>query len=616
MRLYLLGFLLCTQPVNARDTVQWEEIRDLDFGHTLYEFFQQNYFSSIVYLTASQKSGKLRKHQDQAELLLGGLYLSYGLHDEAGQIFQKLIDKQTSPRVRDRAWYYLARIRYLRGSIEDARAAIERVGNTLPADLQQEKRLLFANILLAQHKHDEVRQLLANEKDKNAIWLAYARYNLGIALLNQGNRDAGRALLEEVGKFPASEEESYSLRDKANLSLGYSYIQENKSEPAVVHLRRVRLDGPMTNKALLGLGWAYTLKDQHKESLAPWLELRKRDILDPAVQESLIASAYAYNKLKAYGQSLEYYQNAITIYESEITRLEQGIQSIQQGDMLRAILKQDPNNQMGWFWEMEKIPDLPESRYLLHLYASQHFQETLKSYRDLVQLQRNLGYWVDNIDVFEDMLETRRIAYQDRLPRIRKNREIIQADAYRKQADALKTEITRIETGNDVFALANARELRLVKILNRVKQQLDTLPNHPRVEPARDKYRLLRGTLYWNIASQSVPRTWKLKRSVQALDEALNENKQRAISMLEAQKRAPLYFENYRDRIDTLKAQVNALQKQILAQTSQVQTYLEQLAVTELRQQQQRLATYLTQAQFAVAQIQDRGAQQEKGDKP
>jgi hypothetical protein len=610
----MLSFAAFTGSLaNADNKVRWQEVRDLDFGHTLFEFFQRNYFSSIVYLTASQQTGKLRQHKDQANLLLGGMYLSYGMHDEAGQIFQNLIDQQANQHVRDRAWFYLAKIRYQRGYTREANEALARIGKTLPPALQEEKHLLQANTLLALQQYDEVRALLKQNQKNPEIWTLYTRYNLGVALINRGQKDEGRKWLEQVTKISPSNEEEYSLRDKANLSLGYSYIQENKPEPAIQHLRKVRLQGPLTNKALLGLGWAYNLKQEHKASLAPWLELRKRDVLDPAVQESLIASAYALNKLKAYAQSLQYYQNAITIYQSEMGRLDQGIQSIRNGNMLRAILKQDPKNQSGWFWELRQPPDIPESRYLLHLFASQRFQEALKTFRDLHQLQKNLAYWSENIDVFQAMLETRRQAYQNQLPRIQEAQTWIESNTFRQQRNQFKNRIAQIEQQNDVFGLANNKEQKLIARLVRMKKQLDTLPDHPRVRPIREKYRRMQGILYWQIASSFAPRIWEMKKQLKSLDQALEENLKRTEAMLQAQKKAPLYFENYRDRIDSLKSRLSFLQKEVVNQSVQLQDYLERLAIAELKQRQQRLFTYITQAQFAIAQIQDRSAINKEG---
>ena len=84
----------------------------------------------------SQHFERVPGHVDDAELLRGGMLLSYGLHREAGEVFAQLIDKGAAPAVRDRAWFYLAKIRYQRGYLAEALDAIDRVGNHLPPELR------------------------------------------------------------------------------------------------------------------------------------------------------------------------------------------------------------------------------------------------------------------------------------------------------------------------------------------------------------------------------------------------------------------------------------------------------------------------------------------------
>ena len=55
-------------------------VQDLAYGEVLFHFFQDDYFSALTRLLAAQARGELTHHATEAELLLGGLYLSYGQH--------------------------------------------------------------------------------------------------------------------------------------------------------------------------------------------------------------------------------------------------------------------------------------------------------------------------------------------------------------------------------------------------------------------------------------------------------------------------------------------------------------------------------------------------------
>src|SRR4030095_11170229 len=115
-------------------------------------------------------------------------------------------------------------------------------------------------------------------------WSAYARFNIGVALVRKERLDAAAKLLDAVGQIDAPTEELAALRDKATLALGYAWLKPGKANEAKAALQRVRLEGPQSNKALLGAGWADSAEKRYTNALAPWLELRGRNMLRAGVQ--------------------------------------------------------------------------------------------------------------------------------------------------------------------------------------------------------------------------------------------------------------------------------------------------------------------------------------------
>src|SRR4029453_13236962 len=103
----------------------------------------------------------------------------------------------------------------------------------------------------------------------------------------------GMAILDDVGRMPAENEEFRALRDRANGALGFPALGEGDAKTARGYLERVRLKSLQSNKALLGFGWAAdSLKDQ-KLALVPWLELAGRDVGDSAALAAPTARPYA-----------------------------------------------------------------------------------------------------------------------------------------------------------------------------------------------------------------------------------------------------------------------------------------------------------------------------------
>ena len=90
-------------------------VSDLAYGEVLYHFFQEDYFTAITRLEIALARNRLPHHRQEAELLHGGLLLSYGLIDAAEAIFERLLNPDTPAQLRNRVWYYLARLNQRRG---------------------------------------------------------------------------------------------------------------------------------------------------------------------------------------------------------------------------------------------------------------------------------------------------------------------------------------------------------------------------------------------------------------------------------------------------------------------------------------------------------------------
>jgi tetratricopeptide (TPR) repeat protein len=588
----------------ARDG-RWGEVKDPHFGEVLYHFYQQKYFSAITHLMAAQAGQHVKHHKDEAELLRGGMYLSYGLHREAGKIFQRLIDQGAPPDVRDRAWFYLAKIWYQRGYVEQAVEALSRIQQALPGDLQEERQVLAALLLMKREKYKEVVKVLGRFSGRSE-WASYARYNMGVALVKLGQKDDGVKLLEDIGEMRAGDNEMRALRDKANLALGYTFLRLGGPERAESYLENVRLKGPFSNKALLGMGWALSARGQDKRSLVPWMELQSRHPIDVAVQESLLAVPYALRQLKADKQSLQNYEAAISVYSAEIARLGHAIESIRAGKLLIADLLQGPATETGWFWRLKRLSDTPESRYLTHLLARHDFHEALKNYRDLVFLSANLSQWLINIDAFDAMLETRRKGYEERLPRIIQKYNALDLTSLVERRDDYAERLASIVGQHNAMALANSEERRLLATLDRVNARIDRISDDTDIADYRVQHKLFSGLLLWQISTDYKPRLRRAKKAIQELDDALVQAESRQQSLQAAQKYARKGFEGYQSRITTLRQRLRKLESQVKVVIRDHQHYLQELAVAALETQKKRLRAYITQARFGIAQIYDR----------
>jgi lipopolysaccharide biosynthesis regulator YciM len=585
-------------------------VRDLHFGDALFYYYQGQDFEAITRLQAYRQWTRMPHHDAEVDLLLGGLYLSLGLHNEAGERFETLLTQSVPEGVRNRAWFYLGKIWYARGYLDRAERAIKEVQGRLTPDLEAERMHLLSNILMRQQRFDEAIALLNSWKGRKdqSDWLAYAQYNLGVALVRKGLVSEADPFLSSVGTLTSGRRELRSLRDRANLALGYAYLQNNQPQLAKPVLQRVRLDGPFSNKALLGVGWADAAAGQFQEALTPWMELRDRNLLDSAVQEAYLAIPYAFAKLNANAQAAENYEQAIRSFDSETTNIDASITEIDNGTMLDRLLKRDANDHYGWFWQLKEVPNAPESRYLYHLMAGHDFQEGLKNYRDLAFLGGTLARWQDSIIAFDDMIATRNRAYAERVPQADAVLASGKLDQYGAQRANAGGQLDQIESAQDVAALGTAEERDQWARIMRLEEALLTAPNDDETNAIREKTRLAKGVLYWRLAESFKARVWNERRTLKDLDQALREAQNRWVRVEKARGSMPNNTGQFAERVAALRARLEASQQRLAGVAKMQNGLLESLARDELEQQKQRIGTYQIQARFALASIYDRAA--------
>jgi hypothetical protein len=587
-------------------------VKDLHWGEVLFYFYQDDYLQALTRLGAAQDFDRLTHHPVEAELLKGGLFLSLGQHEESGRIFKSLLNDNVPLDVRNRAWFYLAKVWYQRNYLQQSADALASIRGALPGSLEPERHLLEAQVLMYLQRYDDAVRALERWQpvgDRADAWSSYARFNIGVALVRTNRVDEAAKLLDAVGQIPAPTEELAALRDKANLALGYAYLKENKPNEAKAVLQRVRLQGPQSNKALLGVGWADSAEKRFTKALAPWLELRDRNMLDAAVQESYLAIPYAYTQLDATKQAAEQYTLAVAAFGEESQRIDQSIAAIKSGRLLDAILENDKADNVGWYWQLQNLPDAPETRYLYHLLASHEFQEGLKNYRDLKLMQLNLASWELSVSAFDDMVDTRRKAFAQRTPMLKEVLDREDPGQLEARQRDLELRVAAIEREGDVAALATEREREQWDKVQRLHQVLSRAdPNDPLVQEMREKSRLVRGTLYWDFTSSYKARLWKARKELRELNLAATEARRRWVLVERAREDYPARTEQFSQRVSDLQPRMAGLSTRLAMAAESQNRYLADVAVRELESQKQRLAAYSLQARFALASIYDRAS--------
>ncbi len=421
------SLLVMSYATNAMAApIAWEHVENPHVRAAQYDGLMGDPFAAITQLLADQKQGRVSSRSAQVQLVLGGLYLNYGSHHKAAELFRTLAQSNQLQDVRNLAWYNLARVQYQRGQGSAALKSLQRVVGDLPDEAQQERLLLSSMLLMEQKRYDEavvnLKQLgkksLVQQLSEKSVWATYGRFNLGVALFQQGHEQEGRKMLEELGAMSVADEEGQSLRDKANLTLAYDYLSKQEPEKAQQYFLKTRLQGPMSSKALLGLGRVYSAREQHKKSLVPWLKLIKRDASDPSVQDALLAVPFAFGKLNAYKQALQYYQDALASYKKELEQVNKAKDAVNNEVLVDSLVRTMSSQSKDEQWLVSRLPDTPGGRYLWQLFATHEFQESLKNYAHVRLSMGKLEQWSSEIDDANDMAPSQKRAMAKRISKL------------------------------------------------------------------------------------------------------------------------------------------------------------------------------------------------------
>lgn len=378
-------------------------LQDLYYGDVLFHYFQGDEFEALERLLVARADGRPQAGDAEGELLLAGLLLSFDQPRDALASFERVLQTETRADLRNSIWLTLARTLHQRGADAEALTALGRIDAPLRGDLEADRQMLKAEMLIDAGRFDEAAKLL-QDWNGSRDWMSYARYNLGVALIRTNRIDEGAEQLERIDRSGLRADEQLELRDRANTALGYTWLQAQKWSEAQQVLRRVRLEGASTNKALLGLGWAESGLEHDRDALVPWMELASRDIGDVAVQESLLAVPYAMARAGSPSAAALEYQKAVDRYEQESQRLAGLAGAIRQPAYIDRLVdglvaqraseegapKRDDGRPIA---PLQQIPDAPEYRSFSDLIASDGFQAGLRNARQLAFLKGRLAGW-------------------------------------------------------------------------------------------------------------------------------------------------------------------------------------------------------------------------------
>ena len=608
----LLFSCLATSPCYS------EELKDLYFGEALYYAHQEQYFEALERLDTEldqhdeldePQLDSLFHHINDAEFSLGDFELRYRMHHRAGRAIKAVLEGAAEESVRNDAAFRLARIHFQKNQMADALRALDRIDGKVPEPIRDDVEFLRASIYLAEARPSDAIDVLKRMQDSESFG-GFAAYNLGIALLQNGQQRAAFNQLEKVGQLDTDDPAVLAIKDKSNLVLGKIMLDSSDYDQAKVFLNRVRLDGPFSNQALLSAGWAEISSGDYQRALVPWNILSKREVTDRSTQEAMLALPYTYGKLNVYGRAAISYGEALDSFGAEVEKLNASIDTIREGSFLQVLIREEIRQDRDWAIRMRTLPESPETFYLMELLATHDFQTGLENYLDLSDLKRKLLTWQASFDSFEDMVDIRRDHYEPLLPDVDSQfRELDSKMRLRKQQhQVLVQRLNDMLTTPRPEFLATREEQEVLARLEHLESQLLD-DNSSEADRLKGRIKRLKGTVSWTLQTEYHERLTNFDQHLTGLNEAMVVVNAQHTEYVRARQAATHSFEGFDTPIQRLRAYVNNSVDEVDRLMARQGNLLEIVAIEELAARRRRLEDYRDNARYALADSYDRATQ-------
>ena len=658
----VVNLKISAQQLNAANSAPNSVQLEKAYQQVLYEYYQGNFALALTQMAILEQKYPqglskipdfLSGQQAEPELLKGGMSLAYGLDNQAADIFLRLLKNDIAADVTAYSWLLLGKTYYQKRQFPDAAQAFQQISQdsaqqyfeppTRDNWLYMQSQL--HGFLLAQDAGADDIQWLQQLSD-NSIYRDYVQYNQALALLQKGESHQAITRLSILTNNESSfvgrwmgwadpifsavdkqdvEDERDAIRDRANLTLGYTLLQNDEPHQAFKVFESIRTDGLDAEAALLGYGWAAAKKNELQTALAIWQRLMHMPQNSEYTLEAYLASAYAYEKAFAPRQALQFLQLGLQRFHQTLDDLNQAEQLVNQRQFILDLLpntdrEQGVDDDLNQFLN-DKSQKFNTTQLFNSVEVSSAFRAGLAALAQSRDLQWQLQSWQQRMQQYHLMLDERQAERLKRAKQILQNRTLEQLPALKTQRNNLAQVIDAAKQQQDgqVFMSQQSqawldRVKRSEKRLATIVQLKKQLGQPPLSDSYQRRVQRVAGRLVWQASEAYATNQWQAQKALNQLDDEIAKAQQRQQQLLNQLAAKPDFAEQ-RLRVTTLAKRINnkisksnGLQDALVGQLSDTFNQF-------IQTHKQKVTNYILQAQLAMVRLNDQSLQKD-GDSP
>lgn len=316
-----------------------------------YHFFLGDYLTAATRLKLLEDSEASLNNPEvlsETRLLLGSLYLVWGMHRPAAEIFGELVSTFPPGEKRSRLLLVVQKMQYDQTFYLSAIKTYQLLSSE-EGFAEMDQAAYFAGMshiaIGALKEGSKVLRTIAPESP----YFPYAQMSLAKAHLAMNERNQSIFILQSLSRRDLNAESSAEASglasgaeqdevaeifvEKSQLTLGQVLIEAGRFSAARAALSQIPSHSPFYPDALFAIAWTHFKEKNELKSIVFFQDLIEKAPNHPYALEALSTVGHAYNRLEAYRKALDHYEEALKLYrekEKALQLLKRVIQDQQQ----------------------------------------------------------------------------------------------------------------------------------------------------------------------------------------------------------------------------------------------------------------------------------------------
>jgi|GEM_PF-2887094 len=594
----LLTIVLCNGLVSdalADDNTTENVISDLDYGVVLYQYYQGNHQAALTEFAIIESKREIQHQGTSPQLVKGGMSLSYGLYDQANDIFDQVLKADTSAQVQADAWFGSGKLQYIEGNWHSAQQAFEKVGDALSSHHHDDFYYFQAQLALKSQdfvQFNAFKSKIAEDKPLRS----YLNHNY--LLVQIANNTLSVSDLTKDGF--AQDPQSIALADRSYLAMGYAFIDQGSLHAAINAFKQITLDSHLLEPALLGYGWALNNLAQYGEAKSLFGQLIERDDVNYYVQEAILADAYASELLGDFKTSSTALRQGIIKLKQQQSDLIKMAQQLQVGaSCYRDIVLQQPQS------DCEPQYHGSNDLALIELLSDSQFSTKRDQLQQVAQLKLLFKQQLAKLQTYQQMLTEKQLITQSRLSDIKMSDLKAKVDDLTAQRNTLAARISAAKDSNDSAFFLPQLLLAQYDKINSVMTKVQSLKlNGQDVEKAAQRLDFIKRNFDWQSDYNFSVNVNESERLLKQLDLNLAQL-QTMYQQLSHHVEQVANVEEELNAVDGLSARITLQLQQSDSITDRIEQDFEQQLGAYFAQRQQELNQSIAVAKLAIVRMQD-----------